>query len=144
MPSEQTNQNRDGNEDTVDIWRMMQVGFLFVAMGGAIGAMGRYAISMIPVKSDFPILTLLTNIIGAVIIGFVVGIVEGRGDLSQNGVLFWKTGLCGGFTTFSTFSLEAYSLLEHKDYALCGVYVVLSVICCLAGVVCGRKLAVVL
>ena len=50
------------------------MGFLFVAMGGAIGAMARYAISLIPVKSEFPLLTLVTNIIGAILIGFIVGI----------------------------------------------------------------------
>ncbi len=48
--------------------------FLFVALGGALGAVARYAISLIPVKTYFPILTLITNIIGAILIGFVVGI----------------------------------------------------------------------
>ena len=58
--------------------------FLFVALGGAIGAMGRYAISLIPIKTEFPILTLLTNIVGAVIIGFIVGIVSEKDDVSPN------------------------------------------------------------
>ena len=52
--------------------------FLWVALGGAVGAMGRYAISLIPSKTTFPVLTLVTNIIGAVLIGFVVGIVSTR------------------------------------------------------------------
>ena len=82
--------------------------FVFVALGGAIGAVARYAISLIPVKSQFPILTLVTNILGAVLIGFIVGMTDKKADVSQNTVLFWKTGICGGFTTFSTFSLEAY------------------------------------
>ena len=81
--------------------------FLFVAMGGAIGAMARYAISLIPIKSEFPLLTLLTNILGAILIGFIVGLASNRDNISGNTVLFWKTGVCGGFTTFSTFSLEA-------------------------------------
>lgn len=50
--------------------------FVFVALGGAIGAVARYAISLIPVKSQFPILTLVTNILGAVLIGFVVGMTD--------------------------------------------------------------------
>ena len=87
--------------------------FLFVAMGGAIGAMARYAISLIPIKSEFPLLT----------------------------VLFWKTGVCGGFTTFSTFSLEAFHLMEHKQYSLSGIYIALSVLCCLLGILCGNRLA---
>ena len=120
------------------------MGFLWVALGGALGAMGRYAISLIPSTMTFPILTLVTNIIGAMLIGFVVGMVSAREDISQNSILFWKTGVCGGFTTFSTFSLEAYSLLEDQLYIQGGLYVVLSVVCCIFGVLCGKKLALLL
>lgn len=118
--------------------------FLFVALGGAAGAMARYAISLIPVKTGFPILTLITNIMGALLIGFIVGVTSGREDISENTVLFWKTGVCGGFTTFSTFSLEAFKLIEKKQYFQGGVYVVLSCACCILGVLCGKKLASVL
>ena len=90
------------------------MGFIWVALGGAVGAMARYAISLIPARTAFPFLTLITNIIGAVLIGFVVGIVSARENVPQNSILFWKTGVCGGFTTFSTFSLEACGLLENK------------------------------
>ena len=62
--------------------------FLFVALGGALGAIGRYAISLIPVKTDFPILTLITNILGAILIGFIVGIVSNKDNASDNAVLF--------------------------------------------------------
>ena len=117
------------------------MGFLFVALGGACGAAGRYAISLIPVKTTFPILTLVTNVLGAVLIGFVVGFAAGKSDVSENTVLFWKTGVCGGFTTFSTFSLEAFQLIESKSYVLAGAYILLSVICCIVGIFCGKKLA---
>ena len=120
------------------------MGFLFVALGGALGAVGRYAISLIPVKTDFPVLTLLTNIAGAVLIGFVVDAASGKEGVSQNAVLFWKTGVCGGFTTFSTFSLEAFRLLEKRAYFAGGTYIVLSVACCLFGIYCGRKLALMI
>ena len=50
--------------------------FVFVALGGALGAVTRYAISLIPVKTQFPILTLVTNILGAILIGFIVGITD--------------------------------------------------------------------
>ena len=86
--------------------------FLFVALGGAVGAMARYAISLIPLKTEFPFLTLITNVIGAILIGFIVGITSARDGVSKNMVLFWKTGVCGGFTTFSTFSLESYNLFD--------------------------------
>lgn len=120
------------------------MGFFWVALGGAVGAMGRYAISLIPSKTTFPVLTLVTNIIGAILIGIVIGIVSTREDISQNNILFWKTGVCGGFTTFSTFSLEAYNLFEDKLYMQGGLYVALSVICCILGVLCGKKLALLL
>ena len=116
-------------------------GFIWVAFGGALGAVCRYAISLIPVKTTFPILTLVTNLIGAVLIGFIVGIVSSKQDVSANRVLFWKTGVCGGFTTFSTFSLEALTLFENKAYVSGGIYIVLSVFGCIAGVFIGKKLA---
>ena len=117
------------------------MGFLFVALGGALGAVGRYAISLIPLKSDFPFLTLITNILGAVLIGFVTGRVCSKDNVSPNAALFWKTGVCGGFTTFSTFSLEAYDMIGKGSYVLCAVYVVASVGFCLLGILCGRKLS---
>jgi len=118
--------------------------FIAVAFGGALGAVARYAISLIPVKTQFPILTLVTNILGAILIGFVVGLTDKKTEVSPNTVLFWKTGVCGGFTTFSTFSLEAYKLFENKAYAMGGVYVALSVCCCIFGIFLGKKLAAVM
>jgi CrcB protein len=118
--------------------------FLCAALGGAFGALGRYLISLLPVRTEFPILTLLTNIMGAILIGFVVGIAGSKNQLSPNETLFWKTGVCGGFTTFSTFSLEAVNLIEHQQYWQGGLYMLLSVFCCLAGVLLGKKLAMLL
>nr|MCR5784201.1 fluoride efflux transporter CrcB [Eubacterium sp.] len=112
--------------------------------GGGLGAVARYAISLIPVKTVFPFLTFITNILGAVLIGFVVGAASERESVSPNTVLFWKTGVCGGFTTFSTFSLEAFNLLDNKQYVEGGLYVVLSCAFCILGVVCGKRLAKVL
>ena len=116
---------------------------LFVSLGGALGAAGRYAISLLLVKTGFPILTLLINITGAVLIGFIAGIVSNN-EVSPNIILFWKTGVCGGFTTFSTFSLEAFTLFENKAYLSGGIYIFLSVVCCLAGVFCGKKLSMLI
>ncbi|MCR5665272.1 MAG: fluoride efflux transporter CrcB [Eubacterium sp.] len=118
-------------------------GFLCVALGGAIGAAGRYAISLIPVKMEYPILTLVTNILGAILIGFIVGMATSHPGMSKNVVLLLKTGVCGGFTTFSTFSLEAVQLLENKSYVAGGSYMVLSVVCCLLGIFAGRRIAMV-
>lgn len=112
------------------------MGFLFVGLGGAAGAMLRYAISLIPYKGDFPVLTLMTNLIGAVLIGFIVGYASKR-SVSENAMLFLKTGLCGGFTTFSTFSLEAYSLFSSGNRITAVCYAVASAALCIAGVWAG-------
>lgn len=113
---------------------------LLVGLGGAAGAMGRYLISLLPVKTAFPLLTLLTNLLGAVLIGFVVGASALHGG-HEKWVLFWKTGVCGGFTTFSTFSLEALRLFQTGQSLLGGLYVVVSVALCMIGVALGQYAA---
>ena len=118
----------------------MGLGGLMVAAGGALGAAGRYGISLLPWRGEFPLLTLCTNFLGALAIGFVVGLAGPR-RLSPSGPLFWKTGVCGGFTTFSTFSLESFTLLERGKWLLCGGYMFLSVALCLLGVALGQRLS---
>ena len=63
------------------------------------------------------------------------------GALSREAVLFLKVGLCGGFTTFSTFSLETLGLIEGGQYAIAGAYALVSVVLCVAGVLVGKVLA---
>ena len=116
------------------------MGFLFVGLGGAIGAMLRYAISLIPYKGGFPLLTFVTNILGALLIGFIVGYASKR-NVNDSLMLFLKTGLCGGFTTFSTFSLEAYNLFADGSKILAVCYAVLSAVCCIIGVWLGITLS---
>ena len=116
------------------------MGFLFVGLGGAVGAMLRYAISLRPYKGGFPFLTFVTNILGALLIGFIVGYASKR-NVSDSLMLFLKTGLCGGFTTFSTFSLEAYNLFVSGSKILAVCYAVLSAVCCIIGVWLGITLS---
>lgn len=113
--------------------------FLWVGLGGALGAIFRYGISLIPLKNHFPILTLITNILGAFIIGMVVGLFE-KQYLSSQIHLFLKTGLCGGFTTFSTFSLETLTLLENDMIFIAIVYALISVVGCIMGVYLGKMI----
>lgn len=114
---------------------------IFVGLGGALGAICRYLVSVIPLDVNFPLLTLVTNIVGAVLIGFIAGYASEHVNVSPNAVLFWKTGVCGGFTTFSTFSLEAMNLLEAGRTFAAVSYMTLSVLCCLVGVIVGMMLA---
>lgn len=114
--------------------------FLFVGLGGGLGAMGRYGISLLPFEGEFPLPTLAVNLLGAVLIGFLAGL-AGHGRVSEGQALFWKTGVCGGFTTFSTFSLESFQLFRRGRWLMGGVYAALSVALCLAGVALGRWLS---
>lgn len=114
-------------------------GFLPVALGGAVGACGRYAVSLLPWTGNFPLATLFTNLLGALLIGFVAGL-SGQGHLSEQWTLFWKTGVCGGFTTFSTFSLESLKLLREGRWLAGGAYIALSVGLCLIGVYMGQRI----
>ena len=113
---------------------------IYVGLGGAIGAMLRYALSLLPLKSDFPLVTLLTNLLGAVLIGLTAGLAL-KGKVSKELNLFLKTGICGGFTTFSTFSLESFNLIENGKYLVAIGYMVCSVILCLLGVFLGMKIS---
>lgn len=113
---------------------------IYVALGGALGAALRYRISLIPFKGVFPVLTLITNLLGALLIGFIAGVAARRG-LPAGALLFLKTGLCGGFTTFSTFSLEGFTLLQKGYPGLAVLYMVLSVGLCLLGILAGMALS---
>lgn len=110
-----------------------------VGLGGALGAIFRYEISLLTCRCDFPILTLITNFLGAILIGVIVG-VSMKKNLSENKILFLKTGLCGGFTTFSTFSLESYNLIQSGKPVMAIFYIGASVVLCLMGVAVGLSI----
>ena len=103
---------------------------LAVGAGGFLGSVFRYLISLIPISESavFPIKTFIINIIGCIAIGAIAVAVSKNVEMSPQALLFLKVGLCGGFTTFSTFALETADLMKagHVDAAL--VYVLLSVL----------------
>ena len=115
---------------------------LAVGAGGAIGAVSRYLLGLLPIKmqSGFPFTTLIINIIGAFCIGMIAAAVEKNTELNAKLILFLKVGICGGFTTFSTFSLEALGLLQNGKYGVGILYMVLSVILCILACIAGELL----
>jgi len=112
---------------------------LAVALGGALGSVARYAIGLLPNPLPIPIWTFAVNFLGALLIGFIIGQQSKLGPATFVGL---KTGLCGGFTTFSTFSQETLSLFESGRYFYAAAYALGSLILCIIGVALGRKLAV--
>lgn len=115
---------------------------LAVGAGGFIGSALRYWVSLLPFlhRGSLPLSTLLVNILGAVMIGMIVKTAELSDILNDYTTLFLKVGICGGFTTFSTFSLESLNLLEEGKSMLSIFYMILSVLCCIIGVSCGKWL----
>lgn len=102
---------------------------LIVAAGGAIGAVCRFLIGKLPIGSSggFPIKTFIVNILGCFLIGLVAALALKQFSDSQRLVLFLKVGVCGGFTTFSSFALETGGLIEKGSYITAAAYIILSV-----------------
>jgi fluoride exporter len=104
---------------------------LAVAAGGALGSVARYLIGIGSTKLfglAFPWGTLLINIAGSFLIGVFVELFALKWDLPQEARVFLTVGICGGFTTFSTFSLDAYVLMERGDWWFAAAYIAGSVV----------------
>lgn len=122
----------------------MWMNILAVGAGGFIGSVFRYLIGLIPFLSRgvIPFHTLLVNFLGAILIGMIVRYADSCGNMNETVMLFLKVRICGGFTTFSAFSLEALGMLEGGKLLLFAVYAAASVILCLAGVFIGKWIVV--
>ena len=114
-----------------------------VGAGGFIGSVFRYLFSLIPFlyRETLPLQTLLVNVVGAIIIGIVVKSSESYGAFSEQTMLFLKVGVCGGFTTFSSFALESLNLMQEGKSMMSFVYIAASVVLCLLGVYIGKWIA---
>ncbi|MBR1121566.1 fluoride efflux transporter CrcB [Bradyrhizobium lablabi] len=103
---------------------------LAVAAGGALGSVARYLVGVGSGRlfgTDFPWGTLMINVTGSFLIGAFVGLFAAKWDLSQAMRIFLTVGICGGFTTFSTFSLDAYYLIERGQTLASWAYMMASV-----------------
>ncbi|GLQ57466.1 fluoride efflux transporter CrcB [Devosia nitrariae] len=115
--------------------------FLLVGAGGALGAMMRFGVSSIVGRlwpSQFPLATLIVNILGSLAMGLLIGwLARTLPAWAAEARLFVAVGVLGGFTTFSAFSLDTITLIERGAWSQAGLYILLSVVLCLAGLYCG-------
>jgi CrcB protein len=118
---------------------------LYVMIGGALGTLARYGISVAaqPVSRNLPWGTIGINILGSFIIGFfgTLTLAQGRYPVSENVRIFVMIGLCGGFTTFSSFSLQTLDLMRNGAMLRAAINVVASVVLCVAAVAIGHFIA---
>mgnify|MGYP004630676301 CR=1 FL=1 len=116
---------------------------LIVGIGGFIGAVLRYLISLVPIKNpnSFPVNTFIINVLGCLMIGVITFVLAKNQNISPKVILLLKVGVCGGFTTFSTFSLESAQLIKNGSVLMAVLYIFLSVAVGIAAVVLPELIA---
>ena len=124
----------------------MKIEYLWIALGSALGGVGRYWLSGVIARrfgEAFPVGTLVVNATGSFVIGFIASLIrpEGRLLMSASGRQFLMVGICGGYTTFSSFSLQTLNLAREGEWFYAGANVVASVLLCLLAVWLGHVLA---
>ncbi len=123
--------------------------YLWIMLGGALGTGARYWASGVIAErfgEVFPLGTLFVNISGSFVIGFFAALTDPAGPflVSPRMRQFVMIGLCGGYTTFSSFSLQTFELARDGDWLRAGLNSVLSVACCLVSVWLGRALGLLI
>jgi CrcB protein len=114
-----------------------------VLLGGGIGSVARYLLSYLLTKNNttqFPWATFIANAIGCLLIGLLFGYSQKNNLQNETLKLLLITGFCGGFTTFSTFSLENIQFIQNQNYNLALLYTISSIFIGFLGVLIGFKL----
>jgi CrcB protein len=118
---------------------------LLVVIGGAVGSLARYALAVaaLPISQSLPWGTIAINILGSFVIGRfgTLTLANGRFPVSEETRIFVMVGLCGGFTTFSSFSLQTLDLLRSGAILRAAINIVASVVLCVVAVAVGHLLA---
>ena len=118
---------------------------LLVMAGGALGTLARYLVSTwaLPVSSELPWGTIIINVSGSLLIGFfgTLTLASGRYPASESLRLFVMIGLCGGYTTFSSFSLQTFDLLRAGGFGRAALNIGLSMVLCVGAVALGHVIA---
>ena len=120
------------------------MGYLVVFLGGGIGAALRHGVNLGAARwlgIEFPWGTLVVNITGSLVMGLLAGYFAFKGDASQHWRLFLATGVLGGYTTFSAFSLDAWLLYERGEMSAAAMYVMASVVLSIGALFVGLWLA---
>jgi fluoride exporter len=120
------------------------MGYAIVFLGGGLGAALRHGVNLGAARwigPAFPFGTLIVNVTGSLIMGLIAGYFAFKGDAAQGWRLFLTTGILGGYTTFSAFSLDAALLYERGDVSLAAVYVLGSVLLSIAALFAGLAIA---
>jgi len=115
-----------------------------VAVGGAAGAVARYLINISPLATvfqNFPLPTLVINVGGSFLVGFLLILLTDRFEVSEAVRMAVIVGFLGAFTTFSTFEVEIYGLTTERDYPSALFYLLLSIVGGFVAVVAGIRLA---
>jgi CrcB protein len=119
---------------------MLFKNFLIAGLGGMLGTMLRYAAYLLLKNQPFPYSTLLVNIAGSFIIGIVAGLVVKQTAFDDGLRLFLATGICGGFTTFSSFSVECLQMIQQQRYNSAIAYIAASTLAGIAAAYLGWTL----